>query len=78
MKRRSFQIKEERRIKGKFGFRQSRPRKIEQEFGPGQRNILLCRQCGAFYWYKSWHCCLEDYPQLKEDKQIKFTLCPAC
>ncbi len=70
--------KSERQIKGKFHPRRPKPRKEEAEFGPGKIDVLVCKKCGAFYWYKSWHHHLSDYPELKQSKRIKFTLCPAC
>lgn len=68
----------ERQIKGKFRPRQSKSRKEEAEFGPGKKDILVCRKCGAFYWHKSWRARLADYPELEKSGQIKFVLCPAC
>lgn len=65
-------------IKGKFQPRIPRSKKIEQEYGPGKTDILACKKCGLFYWYKSWHHRLSDYPKLKQSKQLKFVLCPAC
>lgn len=53
-------------------------KKEEQEFGPGKKDILVCRKCNAVYYFKSWHHRLDDYPYLKESKQLKFGLCPAC
>lgn len=75
--------KSERQIKGKFAPRRPRPKKEEAEFGPGKTDVLVCKKCGAFYWYKSWHHRLNRVvdgwrPKLKETKNIKFTTCPAC
>jgi NMD protein affecting ribosome stability and mRNA decay len=53
-------------------------KKESQEFGKGKKDILICRKCNAVYWYKSWHHSLDDYPELKEEKGIKFVFCPAC
>jgi len=44
----------------------------------GKKDIVVCSECEAFYWHKSWHHSLDDYPELKEDKEIRFELCPAC
>ena len=52
-------------------------KKEKAEFGKGKEDILICRKCGAVYWYKSWHH-IEDYPKLKKAKGLKFVLCPAC
>jgi len=70
--------KSERQIKGKFQPRRQKPRKEEAEFGPGKIDVLVCKKCGVVYWYKSWHHRLSDYPQLKQSKNLKFVLCPAC
>lgn len=55
-----------------------KPKKEESEFGKGKKDLLICKECNAVYFYKSWHHRLEDYPYLKETKNLKFTLCPAC
>ena len=70
--------KSERQIKGKFRPRRPKSRKEEAEFGSGKIDILVCKKCGAFYWYKSWKARLSDYPELKQSKRIKFVFCPAC
>lgn len=41
-------------------------------------NILLCKECNAAYWFKSWHHSLDDFPKLGEDKNLKMVVCPAC
>ncbi len=53
-------------------------KKEEQEFGKGKKDLFICPECGAVYWYKSWHHSIEKYPELKETKNIDFTICPAC
>ena len=70
--------KQQCQTRGKFGLRIPRSKKIEQEYGPGRTDILVCKKCGAFYWHKSWHHRLSDYPKLKESKEVRFVLCPAC
>ena len=55
-----------------------KPKKEEAEFGKGKGDILICQECDAVYWYKSWHHSIEDYPELKESKNVEFTICPAC
>jgi len=55
-----------------------KPKKEEAEFGPGKKDIIICPECGCVYYFKSWHHRLEDYPHLKEDKNVNFSLCPAC
>ena len=78
MKFRVFSKKEKNQIQGRFRPKGPKTKKEEAEFGPGKTDILICKSCGIFYWYKSWHHCLENYAKLKKSKNIKFTLCPAC
>lgn len=59
-----------------WGFRKRR--KKEQERERAKKDILVCKKCEAFYWNKSWHHNLEDYPHLDEEKNIEITICPAC
>jgi len=54
------------------------PNKDREEFGPGKKDLIICKECKAVYYYKSWHHKIEDYPQLKPSKKINFSLCPAC
>jgi len=61
-----------------FSWHFPKSKKEESELGKGKKDILVCKECQAFYWYKSWHHHLADYPELKESKNIKFALCPAC
>jgi len=70
--------KEQSQIKGKLQPRYPKSKKEEAEFGSGKIDILMCKKCNAVYWYKSWHHRLEDYPELKETKNLKFVLCPVC
>ena len=53
-------------------------KKEEAEFGKGKKDVLVCKKCNAVYWYKSWHHRLQDYPELSEKIDLKFTICPAC
>ncbi|OGZ34210.1 MAG: hypothetical protein A3I88_01380 [Candidatus Portnoybacteria bacterium RIFCSPLOWO2_12_FULL_39_9] len=62
-----------KQIKGKYQLRAPRPKKEEQEFGPGEIDILMCQKCEAVYYYKSWHHRLEDYQSLSEDKPRTFS-----
>lgn len=55
-----------------------RSKKEEQEYGRGQKDIVICEDCGAVYYYKSWHHNLRDYKHLSQDKRVDFALCPAC
>lgn len=65
---------------GMVGRRSQRSRKEESEFGLGQKEFLKCSECGVVYFDKSWHHGLleEKQEHLKENRQFKFTLCPAC
>ena len=65
-------------IFGKYRKKIERSKKEEQEFGPGKKNIAICKKCEAVYFYKSWHHKLEDYKHLSEDKSVNFVLCPSC
>ncbi|PIS39517.1 MAG: hypothetical protein COT33_01525 [Candidatus Nealsonbacteria bacterium CG08_land_8_20_14_0_20_38_20] len=77
MKPYSHTQKGESQIKGRFKPPRLKVKKEEAEFGAGKTNILICKTCGATYFYKSWRHRLEDYSGEKS-KDIKFTLCPAC
>ncbi|MBI2042167.1 MAG: hypothetical protein HYT21_00210 [Candidatus Nealsonbacteria bacterium] len=70
--------KELNQARGYLKTRGPKSKKNEQEYGPGKTDILVCEQCRAFYWHKSWHRNLEDYPALNQEKGLKFTTCPAC
>jgi len=65
---------------GMIGRRHQRSRKEESEFGLGQKEFLKCSDCGIVYFDKAWHHGLleEKQEHLKENRQFKFTLCPAC
>lgn len=68
----------EKHQKGKFAPRAPKSRKEGAEFGPGKVDIVMCKNCDAVYYEKSWHHSLEDYWQLSQDKRVKFVICPAC
>ena len=68
-----------------FGPRRFSQRTGKQEFGAGKKEYLICKDCQAAYYDKSWHESLADYKHLKENpprridkKKINFVLCPAC
>jgi NMD protein affecting ribosome stability and mRNA decay len=67
-----------RKMFQKSSWRFPKSTKEEAEFGRGKKDILICRECEAFYWHKSWHHDLADYAELSEDKNLRFTICPAC
>lgn len=65
------------------GFLKPRPKKDEQEFGPGKKGIIICIDCNAYYYDKSWHPSLEgavkgQTPEEFADHEVKFQPCPAC
>ncbi len=70
--------KEEGKVRGGFDQKTPKAKKETEEMGPGREDIVICKECEAVYYYKSWHHKLEDYPELKKSKNVKFTLCPAC
>ena len=61
------------------GFLNPRPKKDEQEFGPGKEGIIMCPVCHAYYYKKSWHNDLEGLtPNRFAEHDIRFSTCPAC
>ncbi|MBI2451149.1 MAG: hypothetical protein HYV52_02300 [Parcubacteria group bacterium] len=52
-------------------------KKEEREFGKAKKEFVMCPEGGEVYYDKSWHRGLEDWEHLKEDKKIKFKICPA-
>jgi len=65
---------------GMIGRRHQRSRKEESEFGLAEKEFLKCSNCGVVYFDKSWRRGLleEKQEHLQENRQFKFTLCPAC
>lgn len=69
------------KIKGsakRFRFKQPRLKNDEQEFRRGKKGILMCSDCGAAYYEKSWHHSLLKIKSVKKDTPVDFSLCPAC
>lgn len=54
------------------------PRTEEHELPKGGQGLLLCKECNAAYYKKSWHRNLRNFKNLREDLPVKFSLCPAC
>lgn len=54
------------------------PHKEWREFPKGKAGLILCSDCNAAYYKKSWHKNLRYFKNLREDLPIKFVLCPAC
>jgi hypothetical protein len=65
-------------------FLNPRAKKEVEEFGPGKRDFIVCPECEAVYYHKSWHHGMEgavkdQMPEEFADKHgIKFRTCPAC
>ena len=57
-----------------------RSKKDEQEFGLAKKEFVVCMDCGSCYFDKSWHHALDEEKtaHFKQDKMMKFDLCPAC
>ncbi len=47
-----------------------------EEFGPGKKGLILCSECRAAYYKKSWHHNTARF-EGKENMPVKFMLCPA-
>ena len=54
------------------------PKEEGEEYGPGKKEITLCKTCSAVYYHKSWHHNLLKYDSLEKDKGIFVAMCPAC
>ena len=61
-----------------FSWHFPKSRKGGQEFGKSKKDIFICKDCGAYYWRKSWYHSKETYLGKIKEKSIKFTICPAC
>lgn len=53
------------------------PKPKKSEFGKAKEEILICPECNAFYYRKSWHHNARNYRNLSEDKKVTIELCPA-
>jgi hypothetical protein len=56
--------------------RPTKSSKEREEFGSGKKGVVICPNCKAAYYKKSWH---HDIAHLegKEDMPVTFMLCPA-
>lgn len=56
------------------------PTTQQQELGLAKKEYIVCQDCSAAYFDKSWHRGLEeDVKHFEEkNKMIKFKICPAC
>ena len=55
------------------------PKKREHasEFKRGGHEYIICPECSAAYYNKSWHHALEKDKHFKETKDVRFVICPA-
>lgn len=55
-------------------------RHAAEEFGGGKKGVLICENCGIFYYKKSWHHNADEFIAKRENKDLPvgFTFCPAC
>jgi len=67
-----------KKIFQKSSWRFPKSKKEEAEFPKGKKSILACKECGAFYWHKSWRHSLIGYKDFSEGKSVKLIVCPAC
>jgi len=58
--------------------RPTKPKSDRQEFGGGKKGIIICPQCKAVYYKKSWHHSMLNMKSPKEKSKVNFVLCPAC
>ena len=65
-------------ISGKYRKKIEKSRREEQEYGPGKKDFVVCSDCNAVYYQKSWHHGFANYRHLDESKQVSFAICPAC
>ena len=54
------------------------PRTEKHEIPKGKLGLILCPECNAAYYKKSWHHNLRYYKNLRENLPVKFAVCPAC
>ena len=56
--------------------RPTKSAKEREEFGSGKKGLIMCPNCKAAYYKKSWHHDITHF-EGKEDVSVKFALCPA-
>jgi hypothetical protein len=56
--------------------RPAKPEKEKEEFGEGKKGLIICPDCKAVYYKKSWHHSTVHF-EGKETMPVKFMLCPA-
>ncbi len=57
----------------KYIIRLPKERTEAEEFGPGKKPVIVCPDCLAVYYKKSWH-----HPKKRITKPVKYVVCPAC
>jgi len=63
----------------KHSVRLPKSKKAQQEFKEGKKGVLICKQCGIFYYQKGWHSQLDYFKHIeKSDHPVSFVLCPSC
>src|SRR3989344_3316044 len=70
--------KSDRRHRGRFVSRRIQTKKEWQELGKGARDHIICADCGAVYWKKSWHHRFGASGAHGAEKKVSFKRCPAC
>ncbi len=74
----------ERTKHGEHAPRVSRSKKEEQELGSGKKDFVMCSDCNAVYYNKSWHHGMEGKiedqlpEEFAEKNDVVFETCPAC
>ena len=56
--------------------RPTKPRKENEEFGGGKEGLVICPDCKAVYYKKSWHHGTLHF-EGRENMPVQFMLCPA-
>lgn len=67
-----------KQFKKLYSVKLPRSRHDVEEFGKGERGLVLCKKCTSAYFKKSWHHDLQGLKDINKDAPIKFVVCPAC
>lgn len=67
-------------LKNRQNYTLPEERNDHEEFGKGKKSVILCPDCQAAYYKKSWHHRLDDFKSLEKNKDLEvvFKQCPAC
>ncbi len=63
---------------GQYDNRRAFSRKDAAEFRSGKKEFIVCPDCKNVYYKKSWHHSLNQKSNIKNQKDIRFGICPAC